>query len=675
MKKLTWFFALTLGAQLAAQQPPAAPAPQPAPDKTTEAKPADPAPAKEEEKPILTEPEPTLHSTADVGWRNLFAQHGDAGTYRSIVNLKDGARVLGWSSALNPIENKLLDSLRLSGANWGDPNASLRLSAEKRGIYRYTLDYRNLWYYNQLPSFANPAAFDKAQRLVASGNGSQRALDTRSRFFDMNLDLLSKSKWQPFFGLAWNTNQGLGITPITLDTNTYPASTGIDYSYKDVHAGLRYQGQRIHFSFEQGHGEFKDNQAVDLSQNNLGDILGQFLGQTLQLTSARQRYQVTGANNYTSAHATVSPVEWLDLSGQIYYSRPTTNAQMTEGDTGTLFLLDLFRFASGQQSIYTSYANRPRTTGVVTFELRPTQRLRVAGSLDVENMNGTGNVLGLFTFTPATIQSINSLTPRRFDYNRREYRVTGYYDLSHGLTLFAGHRYEWGDASVPPADLLSSYGYDTGSLRRQVGVFGASYRTRGRLSGSFEANLGRGDSVYFRTTPRDFELYRARLNYQATQRLRLGARFVRNAGHNPTTGIGLESLAQQASAVVEWRTKFWSWVTDYTNSSIKNDLTYYQPQNLQLLGSNYRDLGHAATMYAEFRLPRNRAQIIAGGSLFNSHGSRPTRYYQPLARVYVPVTKGFQVFGEWRNYSLGQNFAGFESFGAQQFTVGLRLKQ
>jgi len=59
--------------------------------------------------------------------------------------------------------------------------------------------------------------------------------------------------------------------------------------------------------------------------------------------------------------------------------------------------------------------------------------------------------------------------------------------------------------------------------------------------------------------------------------------------------------------------------------------------------------------------------------LFISSGSRPTRYYQPLARLSVPFSKKVSWKTEWRWYGLGEEFYLYEGFRTHTVTTGLRL--
>ena len=61
----------------------------------------------------------------------------------------------------------------------------------------------------------------------------------------------------------------------------------------------------------------------------------------------------------------------------------------------------------------------------------------------------------------------------------------------------------------------------------------------------------------------------------------------------------------------------------------------------------------------------NGGKLTAGGSLFISSGSRPTRYYQPLARLSLPLQKHVYWNTEWQYYGFSEQFYYFEKFRTQ----------
>jgi hypothetical protein len=66
-------------------------------------------------------------------------------------------------------------------------------------------------------------------------------------------------------------------------------------------------------------------------------------------------------------------------------------------------------------------------------------------------------------------------------------------------------------------------------------------------------------------------------------------------------------------------------------------------------------------------------KITAGGSFFLSSGTRPTNYFQPIAKLLVPVNKKLSGFVEWRYYDFNEPFFPFEDFHTHTITAGVRI--
>ena len=100
------------------------------------------------------------------------------------------------------------------------------------------------------------------------------------------------------------------------------------------------------------------------------------------------------------------------------------------------------------------------------------------------------------------------------------------------------------------------------------------------------------------------------------------------------------------------------------------------PEFLTPQKSLYRDNAHTATGLFSVNLPHYAGiapKLTAGGSFFISSGSRPTSYYQPVVRLFLPVRKNWTGFAEWRYYGYGEAFYLYEGFRTHLVTTGLRL--
>jgi hypothetical protein len=170
------------------------------------------------EEPIVSEP--LYNSSIEVGYRWLGRMHGNLDTYRSVVNLGEGPRLINFDFSASP-SLKWIDDFELRVNNWGgDPYNTARFRALKRNAYRITGDYRNIQYFNALPSFANPG-------FEAGVLQSQRTFDTVRRYSDFEVELFPGKRFQPYFGYTHNSGSGRGISPYVLSFNEYPVSTNL----------------------------------------------------------------------------------------------------------------------------------------------------------------------------------------------------------------------------------------------------------------------------------------------------------------------------------------------------------------------------------------------------------------------------------------------------------------
>lgn len=652
MKRLVSLF--ITGAWLWAQDPP----------KPEAAKPAEAA-KPEESKPAAAE---GSSYTAEVGYRFLTGEHGSWNTYRSVVNLGEGPRLLSFQSVFKPVAPKLFDTARLTGGSWGDPYNSALLTVDKNNAYRYTLQYRNLAYFNALPSFASP----QLGRLSPdSYTVNQRSIDTRQRLLNMDLDLRPGKKLRPFFGFGHQSGSGFGVSPIVVDENNYPAGTEIDYRYTDFRGGLHLDLERLQLTLEQGGAKFADNQSLFQVERTTGNRVPTYLGQQLALTNGRQDYDVSGDNIYSSGMLTAGLTSWLDVSGQFYYARPRSDIRFDESLAGTLIWVDTVRFLNGQQSLATGYASQPRSTALFGAELRPFGRVRLIESLQTDRMHNSASLAVLTTLDRTALgpASLND----RLVWNQQEQRAEGIIEATRWLTIRAGHRYSWGDAQVRRAELSLGTGLEPGYLRRHAGLMGFVLRPAAGLTVNGDAEVTRGDATYFRTSLLNSERINLRIRYQMRGGWNLQGRYGRLDNNNPTAGVNLEFASQQWGAATQWSHKALTLTADYVRSTIRNDLLFYEPSRLSLWRSLYRDNAHTVSTLIDYRFPKERVMLTAGGALLRTAGSRPTRYYQPLVRIAIPLHRDARLFAEWRHYSMGQALYGFEAFGVQQFVAGVRI--
>jgi len=263
------------------------------------------------------------------------------------------------------------------------------------------------------------------------------------------------------------------------------------------------------------------------------------------------------------------------------------------------------------------------------------------------------------------------------NYSQEEINV--FFDATARLTLRGGYRYVWGNAANVILPQTGLVGMEQGKLRRNIGLGGVTFRPGQKLSISGDAEGASSGGAYFRTSLYNYQKFRARARYQASASLNISADVSLLNNQNPTAGIRFDYLAHQESIALLWSPgagKKWDFQGSYSRSTLRSDISYFSPQDLEPQRSFYRDNAHAVTALFDANLPHYSGlapKISAGGSFFISSGSRPTSYCQPLVKLLLPVTRNLSGFAEWRYYGYGEAFYLYEGFRTHLVTAGLRF--
>ena len=327
----------------------------------------------------------------------------------------------------------------------------------------------------------------------------------------------------------------------------------------------------------------------------------------------------------------------------------------------------------------------PHKSASFGAEIRPLRRLRILESVTTDRFHIPARFLTEENFlrdspnTPiiASNTVISDVETFQLNYNVQEVNVI--FDACSKLTLRGGHRYVWGDAVTRAPALSQTGAAESGETRMHVGLAGLTFRPVRKLSLGFDFEAASADRSYFRTSLQDYQKLRARARYQIMQSLSLSANFSLLNNLNPSVANRNEFRSREDSLSVYWTPGGGKWISllgDYTYSTLKSNISYYIPQTMTLAPSLYRETARIATGMFEVNVPKYRRvspKLSLGGSLFSSSGSRPTQYYQPIAKVSVPVARKVQWMFEWRWYDMGETFYMYEGFRTHLFVTGLRL--
>ena len=637
--------------------------------------PAAPAPAAAAESPAPASAN-WLTGSIDFGYRFMTNVAGSYPEYRSVVNLGDGPRLIGLNLTVTDPKKRLFDTVNVRAYNWGDPYDTAHIDARKLGIYDFSFDYRSIVYFDAVPSYANP---------FAPGGINEQSFDVLRRTASFDLTLLPGKRVVPYLGYWHNSGHGNGIDTWVQDANNEFA---VPIYYRDAtnnyRGGVRLETSRCHLTLEEGGTTYKDDDQSSFTGVNPGDRTTPLLGQSIVLTGLQQAYGIRASGTYSKVLATADPAPWINLYGQFLYSDPKTDVHFSELALGNFALLSSLLFYSGQATTAGGVASQPHTTANAGFELRPLHRLRVIESWMTDRYHDAASPLvaeQLFlsggTAGPNPIASLNY--SQIVNYNQEQ--IDAFYDLRDTMTLRGGYRRVWGDATVLAGQLSQTGSLAFGKLGRNVGLGGFSYRPSQKLSVNLDYEGASSDHIYFRTSLNDYHQGRARARFQPWPSLSITASFRVLDNQNPDPTIRYDFRARDNSLAVNWTPAAWKWVTltaEYDRATVRSNISYLLPPFLSPDVSAYRDNAHTASSAVELTPPAYRGfapKVTLGGSLFVSSGSRPTRFYQPMALLSVPVVKHISWNAEWQWYGFSESFYQYEGFRDHIVLVTLRLSR
>ena len=474
---------------LAAQTPPAAasaPTSAPAATPATAAQAATPVPAAE----------PDISGWIEFGYRWRSDVNGSLDTYRSVVNLGSGPKLFGADVTVIDPKKRLFDALHVRASGWGgDPYGTLHVDAEKSKLYRFDADYRDLTYFNDLPSYADPL-------LTRGIILDEQSFDTRRHVGGYSLELLPGNWFVPYVTYDRDGNAGTGVMAFTQNSNEYAVPTTLNDLTNLYRGGVRFELRRFHATIEEGGTTFSSGQSLYQSPGavNPGNLNTPIFGQTLDLTSAAASYGISGSSTYTKALFSSNAFSWMDIYGQFLFSQPSSNVHYEENATGNFYLPSEIVFYQSEQYLVSAAAKLPHTTANFGAEIRPLKRVRMTESWLTDRMHDAGNSSSLQTTGSGTAATALLLASSlASNYNQTETNL--YFEVTDHLTVRGGYRYVWGDASdavLPQAGELT--GSEQAKLRQNVGLGGIVYRPIQKLLLTAETEVASSGGVYFNTS-------------------------------------------------------------------------------------------------------------------------------------------------------------------------------
>ena len=149
-----------------------------------------------------------LSGWIDFGYRWRTGVNGSLDTYRSIINLGSGPKLLGADFTLIDPKQRLFDTIHVRASGWGgEPYGTLHVEAKKSKLYRFNADYRDLAYFNYPAFLRRPVCYARHRagrailRYAAEDRGAIRwtscpAIGSFPTWLGSRFELRDGSDWR-----------------------------------------------------------------------------------------------------------------------------------------------------------------------------------------------------------------------------------------------------------------------------------------------------------------------------------------------------------------------------------------------------------------------------------------------------------------------------------------------
>ena len=617
----------------------------------------------------------------DVGYRSIMNLGGNQDYYRSVVNLGNGPRLLGANLDFqSPLGNKkYFDNIHFDASAWGgDPYNTMRLFAKKAGVYEFTFNYRNVDYYNFIPTFANPLLLEGV--LVG-----QHSYDTAIRTMDFELTLRPGKKISPFLGYSRDSFFGPGITTYTGDGNEFPVNNKVQNSSNYYRGGVILNLRKTNIILEQGVVTFKDDQAVYWAGvTNTGNRQSPVLGVTTTLDQLNQNYHVRGTTPVSKFQIVSTPWEKLTVTGRFVYSQPDLDFDYNQYASGNFVSFGVARIYTGNIANAVSSGELPHILGNASVEYRPWNRFRIVDNWITDRLHTapTSTLGQTLTGTdplsgppdPDNTFSYSATESNRLAVNLNQNQIEGIVDLTSKLSARAGYRYVWSDTQLLAFNPIE--GNQAISINRNVAVAGFNYQLKRKASLGFDFEDSTGNRVFSRTDILDYQKARIRGRYKIWKSLDVsGSFFLLNFQNGrPDLNYNFTSNGYSISLnVIPNGGKRFMATLDYSKGDVNSDIIIRIPQTLAESQSVYLENSHFGNLNLDFAIYRG-FRFNLGGAVVTTSGNRPINYYQPHAGFLIPLGSKLYWTTEWRYYGFNDKEYAFQDFRVNMITAGIRFR-
>ncbi len=502
-----------------------------------------------------------VQQTIELGYR-FTSINGSQQVYDTFIDQQQGPRILDQSLIMRSMDQTgtLFDSLEASSFGWGgDPENVARLRISKYKWYDFTGLFRrdrNSWDYNL---FANPLNPPTATPSVPV-DFSPHSYDTTRRMYDFGLSLLPQSRFTVRLGYSRNRAEGPSFSSFHEGTDVL-LNQPWNYTSNEYRVGFDLKFiPRTTISYDQFVSFDKNDTDYSLASfatyllpNGVPVELGLPWNPTagspcpVPFINGAVNPACNGYYTYTRTQRvrTTTPTEQLSINSNYWrrvnilarasYSSGSLDSPYNEFFNGLVTRTGERQFTFGGPAS----VRRVAATADLDVTIEITKSLHLNDGFRMDNWRIPGNWNSIATSTLGVTSSLLSpLGPTTttldniftfFKQNSYQNRLVLEYIPSRRIGGNVGFRYRHrhifkAEPESPDSEgILEPFEGDEFRINEFAGLAGIWMRPIDSLRINFDTEISTADDFLTRISPRQWQTYRVRVNYQAGRKGNIGA--------------------------------------------------------------------------------------------------------------------------------------------------------
>ncbi|MFN7927791.1 MAG: hypothetical protein U0Y68_07570 [Blastocatellia bacterium] len=521
-----------------------------------------------------------VRSSIELGYR-FVGVGGNADSFRSQVNVREGARVLEYSLDSRNLEGRgmLYDALRVNVNNaGGDSSQTYSLGFDKARTYRFDANVRRFNY------FRTPGP-----QFVLGWRDS----DLRQQVSDYQLKLFPQRAVRVNFGFGQSMATGRFTFPYSFQTDFFPVLGKTRWGANDYRTGIEANVKRWNLNGEVLYRRFKNDPLLYNTANvqqgfNATNLLNNYA--TLSLFD--REYPLRSRAIVTRGSAQGSVAERLHLVFRAlhddeFITTPFYEKAGGHGASQTQVIISQTLTGNGavdrKSNNFDAGATYDVSKHVAINDSFRYSAYKIQGDTATSSVTvsqtGTNNPV---TGTPSTTVAKNYITDYAsysntldvsFNYGRKFLANLGWRVMNRDVTV--GGIYD--QPSSQPSTTYPIIRDETESSTTHAFIGGVRWRPVKPVSMIFDVEKGESNAAFIRINPLQYTRFRVRTQIQATDKLSFIGTVTTIDRTNPTPQVKNDSNSRSYTGAANWEPNQRVWINigyDYHNLNSTANIRY-----------------------------------------------------------------------------------------------------